>query len=346
MKGYFKFMLSVLLTALLLLCGTNTGYAQKKSTKQQKSLVTQSMAHKIASLALNNRGSIRTIFHNANNIKSISEANAILYSIDEHPECVENFIVALFKMYGTGNSGFLAFDDCGFTPAEYDIAKKIYNNIQTKEKQKEISLEQTTYNKYIKDGFPNDVAREPYYKPEKFSINEKSLAKYIDELGFREASINSTYDVIVDKNGVMIVTPNDELIKATQFKMTSAPRLEFKNIGKTLYVPSKYELKLVETKEKALSDKIVKIVWDKRTQQWNLADHNEFKNETGTNIYRSVTGDLLYTLNAMSELKNSKKKKHTISVTAYIDGTISCFLDGKELGARILRPYIFIKVVD
>lgn len=345
MKGFMKTMIIAFITTMLFMGGSNWGYAQKKTAKQQKSLVTQSMAHKIANLALNNQGRIRYIFYEANNLSDLRTAKTILYSIDEHPEYIENFIVAIFNTYGTGNGGFLAFDDIGFTPAEYDIAEKIYNNIQAKEKEKSIKLEQAIYDAYVKDGFPQNIRKKSNYKPAKFVIDEKSLAKYINRLGFRESCINATYEVNTDSHGVIKVYPNDELIAASNISLSSIPRVEFENIGKILNVPSKYTLTVEEKREKALSDKIVNIVWDKRTQQWTLESLNDFKEDVGEKTFRSVTSDLHYTLNNLPELKDGKKKKHTISVTAYINGVVRCHLDGYETKERTLQPYIFIKVI-
>ena len=144
----------------------------------------------------------------------------------------------------------------------------------------------------------------------------------------------------------MSVSSNDDLLSATELTMKSAPMVVFKNIDKTLHVPSKYKHKIVETKEKALSDKSIKIKWNKDTQQWDLENHYEFRDEVGSSVYRDVTGDLLQTLNNLSELKTIKKKKHSICVTAYINGVVRCSLDGEEMGAGLLRPYIFVKVIE
>lgn len=345
MKSLIRTTFVALLTALLLVGGSSMGYAQKKTAKQQKSLVTQSMAYKIANLALNNQGRIRYIFCDANGLSDIRITKTILYSIDEHPEYIENFIVAIFNIYGTGDGGFLAFDDIGFTPAEYDIAEKIYKDIEAKEKEKAIILEQAVYDAYVKDGFPSNIRKESNYKPAKFVIDEKSLAKYINGLGFRESCIKTTYKIVTNNHGVMSVSPNDDLVTAANLSISSTPRVEFENIKKTLYIPSNYILTIEETREKALSDKMVKIIWDKREQQWTVESLYDFKDDIGEKTFRSLFGDLLYSLNNLPELKNIKKKKHTISVTAYINRVVRCYLDGYETKEKRLQPYIFIKVI-
>ncbi|MBR0489220.1 MAG: hypothetical protein IJJ68_03335 [Prevotella sp.] len=345
MKRLMRTTFIALLTALMLVGGSSMGYAQKKTAKQQKSLVTQSMAYKIANLALNNQGRIRYIFCEANGLNDMRTTKTILYSIDEHPSYIENFIVAIFNIYGTGDGGFLAFDDIGFTPAEYDIAEKIYNDIQAKKKEKAIKLEQILYDEYVNNGFPSNIKKESNYNAAKFTLKIKSLAKYINDLGFRESCINTTYDVVVDKDGVMRISPNDELSAATELSMKSAPMVVFENLEKSLFVSSKYKLAIVEKKEKALSDKVIKINWNKNKQEWDLDNHFEFRSEVGADIYRDVTGDLLYTLNNLPELKDAKKKKHTISVTAYINDVVRCYLDSEEMGVKLLRPYIFVKII-
>ena len=103
------------LTVLMLVTGSSMSYAQKTSVKTQKSLVTPSMAKKVAFLVQNNQGMLRSIFYSANEIRSIRKADAILYSINEHPDYVERFLVEILSIYGTGDSGYIVLTDCGFT---------------------------------------------------------------------------------------------------------------------------------------------------------------------------------------------------------------------------------------
>ena len=343
MKSLIRTTFIALLTAFLLVGGSSMGYAQKKTAKQQKSLVTQEMSQKVAYLVLNYKGFTRSLFNSANDLKTIRETDEILYSIDKHPECVENFIIKIFDIYGTGDGGYIALSDCGFTPAEYKIAEKIYKNFSAKEKAKAIKLEQAVYDAYVKDGFPSNIRKESNYKQEKYKINIESIADYIDNLGFRESCINASYEVVTDNNGIMNVSPNDNLLSAAKFTL-SAPKVVFENLNKTLYVPTKYRLRIEEKKEKALSDRVVKIVWNKRTQQWDLENPYEFYSDEEKS-YRSITGDLIYTLNNLPELKDAKKKKHTISVTAYINGVVKCYFDGYEFEKARLQPYYFVKVI-
>lgn len=347
MKSLMKTTFIALLTALMLVGGSSMGYAQKQAKKQQKSLVTQDMAYKIAQRIMYDRRSTfyRAMFNNANDIRTLQESDKILSELGNHLDYAENFIISFFDYYGIGDTGYIAFKSFYLTPDEYKIAESIFNNIQAKKKQKAVALEQSVYNEYVNNGFPSNIKNESNYKPAKFAMNANSLAKHINKLGFRESCINTIYDVVVDKDGVMSVSPNDDLFVATEFKMKSAPAVVFKNLKKSLYVPSKYKLKIVEKKEKALSDKVVNIKWNKEKLQWDIDNHNEFRNEVGQSVYYNVTGDLLQTLNNLPELKDVKKKKHTISVNAYINGVVRCYLDGEEMEVELLRPYIFVKII-
>lgn len=347
MKRLMRTTFIALLTALMLVGGSSMGYAQKQAKKQQKTLVTQDMAYKIAQRIMYDRRSTfyRAMFNNANDIRTLQESDKILSELGNHLDYAENFIISFFDYYGTGDTGYIAFKSFYLTPDEYKIAESIFNNIQAKKKQKAVALEQSVYNEYVNNGFPSNIKKESNYNAAKFTLKIKSLAKYINDLGFRESCINTTYDVVVDKDGVMRISPNDELSAATELTMKSAPMVVFENLEKSLFVPSKYKLAIVEKKEKALSDKVIKINWNKNKQEWDLDNHFEFRSEVGADIYRDVTGDLLYTLNNLPELKDAKKKKHTISVTAYINDVVRCYLDSEEMGVKLLRPYIFVKII-
>lgn len=347
MKSFIRTTFIALLTAFLLIGSSGMAYAQKQSTKQPKSLVTQDMAYKIAQRIMYDRRSTfyRAMFNNANDIRTLQESDKILSDLGNHLDYAENFIISFFDYYGTGDTGYIAFKSFYLTPKEYQIAESIFNKIIEKDKQEARALEQSVYNEYVNNGFPSNIKNESNFKPAKFAMNANSLAKYINKLGFRESCINTTYDVAVDKDGVLSVSPNDDLFAATEFKMKSAPVVVFKNLEKSLYVPSKYKLKIVEKKEKALSDKVVNIKWNKEKLQWDIDNHNEFRNEVGQSVYYNATGDLLQTLNNLPELKDVKKKKHAISVTAYINGIVRCYLNDEEIGVELLRPYIFVKIV-
>ena len=118
-----------LLTAILLLCMSSTLFAQGS-----KSLVTPQMAKKTAYLVSNNMGMVRGIFQDANKLNSIRKTDEIVAEIDKHLDCVENFCIALIDRYGTGDRGYIAFKDCGFTMQEFKIAEQIYENKLKEEK--------------------------------------------------------------------------------------------------------------------------------------------------------------------------------------------------------------------
>ena len=307
MKNLLKIMFIALLTVFLLVGGSSMGYAQKKTTKQQKSLVTPSMAYKIASLALNNQGRIRYIFCDANGLSDLRTTKTILYSIDKHPEYIENFIVAIFNIYGTGDGGFLAFDDIGFTPAEYDIAEKIYNNAHAKEiaekkkqeaskrqaeqKQKEIrrNKEQELFDEWTKNGIPILPEEQVTNKP---VIIAKTIENFND--GLNNIDYMFFYDNFIPtvqcshwenktKKLEFIVQVNpDKTIKllnensATDYhfgnlalEVSKPATYEFKELGKILSVPVKMTITITFTASRSKNDYGYALAkFDEKYGQW------------------------------------------------------------------------------
>ncbi len=307
MKNPVKTMFIAMLTALMFVGGSSLGYAQKKTAKQQKSLVTQSMAYKIANLALNNQGRIRYIFCDANGLNDLRTTKTILYSIDEHPEYIENFIVAIFNIYGTGDGGFLAFDDIGFTPAEYDIAEKIYNNVHAKEiaekkkqealkrqeeqRQKEIrkNKEQELFDEWTENGIPVLSEKQVTNKP---VIIAKTIENFND--GLNNIDYMFFYDNFIPtvqcshwenktKKLEFIVQVNpDKTIKllnensATDYhfgnlalEVSKPATYEFKELGKILSVPVKMTITITFTASRSKNDYGYALAkFDEKYGQW------------------------------------------------------------------------------
>lgn len=354
MKKSLRIMFVSMLTALLLVVDSSMGYAQRNTSKQQ-SLVTNTMALKVANHILSDKRYTfnRSIFNEANNIRGLYESDRILSNIGQHLNYVDNFIVALLDYWGTGDAGYTALKSFYFTPQEYGIAKRIHDNRYKKQREEEnkkqnaiIAEEQATYNKWMKEGVPDDVRSMQNYKPAVFDINALSVAEYIDELGFRESNINRHYDIIITDDGKMSIFPNDKMAESIQLKLKTASLYEFKNLKKKVYIPSKYDLRLEEKRKKAFSDKIVKIKWNKNYGKWELAKPDDFEKEIGTRNFYSINSDLPDVLNNLDELQSIKKKKHTISVTAYIDGVIRCCIDEKVIDFCNLKNRYEIKVIE
>lgn len=129
MNRDLKTMFVALLSIILWSGMADVANAQKKDATQ-KSLVTKEMAHKVAnSFLYDKRPSYgRTLFYQANDISSIVDGDRIFSDIENHLDCVEKFIIEILSIYGAGDGGYLALETYLFTPAEYDIAVKIYNN--------------------------------------------------------------------------------------------------------------------------------------------------------------------------------------------------------------------------
>lgn len=337
-----------LLTVIFLLLISCNSFAQNN-----KSLVTPQMAKKTAYLVSNNMGMVRGIFQDANKLNSIRKTDEILAEIDKHLDCVENFCIALIQMYGTGDRGYLAFKDCGFTLQEFKIAEQIYENkrkegerVAAEAKRKEVEREQALYDKWTKEGIPSNITEIVGYKPSEFRMNSSELAKYIDfELGFRQPFINNEYTIETDKDGKMTITPNDKLIENGMFTLHHASGYEFTNLNKKLIIPSKNTLRIVEERQLAFSDKQIKIEWDKNQNEWVLSNQSEFMEEIGSSTYYSIKQSLMIAITNTPSIDVKKKKKYTLSVTAYNNGFVTTFIDGKKLTRKELENYFDIKIL-
>jgi len=333
--------------SLLLLCMSIIGFAQSKN-----SLVTPQMSNKVAYYVKNHIGFSTTIFCDANHLNGMYELDKALASIDKHPEYIEKFIIEIFNQYGTGDSGYVAFKEFGYTPQEYDVALKIYSNWRKaqqlaaeEEQNKAIKEEQAQYDQWAKDGIPDNAKRTKNYKHASFKMNATALANYIENtLGFREPFIDSKYAIEIDNNGIMTVTPQDIILEKVRLSLESSSGYEFKNLKKKLCVPSKHTLRVVEERELAFSNKELKIEWSKNENAWVLSKPSDLEKEIGTTTYYVVRSGLSIAINNMPELQTDKKK-HTILATAYINGTIKCYLGGKEADVCVLQDYYNVKLV-
>lgn len=124
---------------VLLLCLFSMGVsAQKRTTtrtkvKQPTTLVTKSMADKIAEPCLNRIGYCPTIFFDSNKeFLSVSDilqgkADVILRSLYKYPKYSENFIYAVYRQWG-----YDGLRSLGFTTDEIARSKKIVVQKQSK----------------------------------------------------------------------------------------------------------------------------------------------------------------------------------------------------------------------
>lgn len=81
----------ILFLFIIILCSYfNVANGQKSISQNRKSLVTRSMAEKVANSVKAYNSNLTTYFFSANNIENIIEGEKILYEITKHYDYVEN----------------------------------------------------------------------------------------------------------------------------------------------------------------------------------------------------------------------------------------------------------------
>ena len=124
---------------ILLLCVFSMSVsAQKRTTtrnkaKQPTTLVTKAMADKIAYMCLYEQGYGKTIFFTSNSeylsFSDIAQGKGtkVLHSLSKYPKYSENFIVAVYQIWGIDG-----WKQLGFTVDEIAKSKKIVAKKQPK----------------------------------------------------------------------------------------------------------------------------------------------------------------------------------------------------------------------
>ena len=122
----------ILIAAFLVLSSTNV-YAQKVNKKSTStSLVTKTMANKIANECLYGGGYALSAFYEANSkyltFSDIANGKGreILKSLEKHPKYSENFIRKVYETWG-----YNGLKEIGFTDTEIIRCKKIINKIKS-----------------------------------------------------------------------------------------------------------------------------------------------------------------------------------------------------------------------
>ena len=287
MKNVLKTIFVSLLTASMCFSLVDVAYAQKTGTKPKKSLVTKAMAQKVAHrIMYDNRSTFsRSIFNNANDIRSIYESDKILSDIENHLDCVENFIASIFNNYGTGDAGYLALESFYFTPEEFEISKNVYNRWEAakeeerrqrelerqKEEQRQKEIQREKELKLYNEWMQNEV---PILSIEK--VSEKPVLYASTENDFRDGLINIDYmslyenfiptspyvpydienkiELNIKINTDKTITLLDNVDERLNYmwgnlglKVVSPAKYTFKELEKTIEVPCSMKLVLVFT---------------------------------------------------------------------------------------------------
>lgn len=285
MKNFSRTMFTALLIAFMVFGLADVGYAQKRGSKPQKSLVTKAMARKVANRIQYDRRSTfgRSMFNSANDIRTIQESDKILYDIDNHLDCVENFIAIIFQNYGTGDGGYLAFSEFYFTPDEYEIAKKVYEGwkavrlveeqqreqerLAKEELQRRIQKanEQRLYDTWTTTGVPtlkyDSVSVKPIISATTISDFEDGLNN-IDNMFFYDIhflptnqcqpkAVKKLVSFHIKVNADKSITLFDDIDSRLNYiwgnlglKVVEPARYDFKELGKSVAVPCEMDIVL------------------------------------------------------------------------------------------------------
>lgn len=310
MKNVSRTMFTALLIVFTVFGLVDVGYAQKSGSKPQKSLVTKAMARKVANRIQYDRRSTfgRSMFNSANDIRTIQESDKILYDIENHLDCVENFIAIIFQNYGTGDGGYLAFSEFYFTPDEYEIAKKVYKGwksvrlaeerqrerekLAKEERQREKlrACEQRLFDTWASNGVPtikyDSASVKPIISATTISDFEDGLNN-IDNMFFYDIhllptnqcqpkAVRKLVSFHVKVNTDKSITLFDDIDSRLNYiwgnlglKVVEPARYDFKELGKSVAVPCEMDIVL---EFNAIPDKrkyyYVFAKYDKKSGDW------------------------------------------------------------------------------
>lgn len=308
MKNVMKIKFVALLTVFICFSMVNVSNAQRTNTKPKKSLVTKAMAQKVAQrIMYDNRSTFsRSIFNQANDITSIYESDKILSDITNHLDYVENFIVSILYNYGTGDAGYLALESFNFTPNEYEISKKIYNNweaVNKKEKQqrelekqkeeqrqKEIqrTKEQKMYDEWMRNGVPTlsieKVSEKPVFNASTTNDFKDGLIN-IDYMSLYENFIPTSPYVpndleskiefnvkIAPDNTITLLDNTNERLNYLWgnlgLKVVSPAKYKFKELKKSVAVPCTMKIVLLFSATPIQEYRYILTKYDKKSSDW------------------------------------------------------------------------------
>ncbi|MBR5037105.1 MAG: hypothetical protein IKX65_00050 [Prevotella sp.] len=274
------------LVLMFLLAMSTFMYAQSN-----KSLVTPQMAYKLSYHLQKHPPIITKLFCDANNINpyELRSMDGAIAAINQKPQYAENFFVKLFNYYGTGDYGYLVFKEFGFTPQEYDIALKIYNNNpKVKEarerREKAIKDDEDTYTKWQTEGAPNlpsdKVAKNAVVSctnPDVFDKLIEDNFKPFDLQGNSDVICSLKCKVIISKDKTITIPETEDLSTKTLFeqaglRVDEVAKYEFENIDKKVDVGQEANMSIVL--RGITSDRQANLIslvkYDKKMGHWTI----------------------------------------------------------------------------
>ena len=278
-------MKKVLVSLLLLAMGVIT-FAQSN-----KSLVTPQMAYKLSYHLQKHPPVITTLFCQSNNVNpyELRSIDGAIASISQKPQYAENFIVKLFNYYGTGHMGYLVFKEFKFTPQEYDIALKIYNNNpKVKEarerREKAIKEDEDTFAKWQSEGAPNlpsdKVAKNAVVSctnPDVFNKLIEDNFKPYDLQGKSDVIYTLKCKVIIGKDKTITIPETEDLSIKTLFeqaglRVDEVAKYEFEYIDKKVDVGQEAIMSIVlrGTPNKKSANIISLVKYNKNNSRWEI----------------------------------------------------------------------------
>ena len=207
---------AAIVVIMLLSLSFQSAYSQSKKPSQD---VTTTMARKIRYYCQYNEMALSLFaVANAEQVQNNNaRADRLLWELDKHLDCAENFIITLYYNYGVTDSYF-ALKDAGFTIMETDMAESIWKKETEKQKVIEEKKRKEKEQALLQRIEKNDVfTKDDLSVQPDIEIDISNMATYT-VFNDKNEYLSYEYKCIISKEGKLLLkNPSDTLnYSATQ----------------------------------------------------------------------------------------------------------------------------------